>query len=140
MGAQCHERQRLMPVNESTLAPLVFDQLQQAMAGDPAGFTELYHDYLADAWQALRTLGDAVRQQQAEEVRAKAHHLKGSSMVLGARAVAQCASALEEMGRSADIRTAGAMLEQTRLALLAVQAELSTRLGVGVLPANDTAA
>ena len=105
-----------MPVNESTLAPLVFDQLQQAMAGDPAGFTELYHDYLADAWQALRTLGDAVRQQQAEEVRAKAHHLKGSSMVLGARAVAQCASALEEMGRSADIRTAGAMLDPISVA------------------------
>ena len=140
MGAKCHERQRPMPVNESTLAPLVFDQLQQAMAGDPDGFTELYRDYLADAWLALRILGDAVRQQQSEEVRVKAHHLKGSSMVLGAGGVAQCASALEEMGRSADIQTACAMLEQTRLALLAVQAELSIRLGVEVVPANETAA
>ena len=68
------------------MLPQVFDQLQQAMACDPAGFTELYRDYLADAWQALAMLRDAVQQQQAEEVRAKAHHLKGSSMVLGARA------------------------------------------------------
>jgi len=129
-----------MPVNETILAPQVFDHLRQAMACDPAGFAELYRDYLADAWQALRMLRDAVQQQQAEEIRAKAHQLKGSSLVLGARMVAQWASALEELGRDADIRGAGEMLERTRRALQDVQNELSDRLGAAVVPANRTAA
>ncbi len=127
-------------VNETTLASQTFDQLQQAMASDTAGFTELYRDYLTDAWQALRLLLDAVYQKQAAEVRSRAHHLKGSSMVLGARTVAQCASALEEMGSSADLQGAGAQLDRTRQALLQVQAELSRRLGAAVIPADKTAA
>ena len=129
-----------MPANETTLASQIFDQLQEAMASDTAGFTELYRDYLADAWQALRMLLDAVYQKRAAEVRSKAHQLKGSSMVLGARNVAQCASALEEMGRSADLQGAGAQLERTRQALLQVQAELLRRLGAAVIPADKTAA
>ena len=129
-----------MPANETTLAPQVFDQLQQAMAHDPAGFAELYRDYLADAWQALQMLRDAVQQHDANEVRTKAHQLKGGSLVLGARLVAQWASALEEMGRDADIRGAGEMLERTSRALQDVQAELSGRLGAAVVPANMTAA
>jgi HPt (histidine-containing phosphotransfer) domain-containing protein len=127
-------------VNETTIASQVFDQLQKAMACDPAGFTELYRDYLTDAWQSLRVLGDAVRQKQAEEIRARAHYLKGSSMVLGATAVAQCATALEEMGRNADVPGAATVLEHTRQALQEVQSELANRLGAGVIPANVTAA
>ncbi|HEY4901690.1 MAG TPA: Hpt domain-containing protein [Terriglobales bacterium] len=129
-----------MPVNETTLASQVFDQLRQAMASDPAGFTELYRDYLADAWQALQMLRKAVQQGQAEELRANAHRLKGSSLVLGAREVAQCASALEEMGRNADVRGAGAAMAQIERALLLVQTELSDRLGPAVVPADQTAA
>ena len=85
-------------------------------------------------------LREAVQQKQADEVRAKAHHLKGSSLVLGAHAVAQWASALEEMGRKADIQGGVAMLERTRQALQEVQTELSRRLGAAVIPADQTAA
>ncbi len=119
-----------MPANETTITSEIFDQLQRAMACDPAGLAELYRDYLADAWQALRMLRDAVQQKRAEEVRSKAHRLKGSSMVLGACAVAQCATALEEMGRQADVQGAAAMLERTLLALQEVQAELLTPVWV----------
>ena len=140
MGYSVSHKAVPMPVNETTLASQVFDQLQQAMACDPDGFMELYRDYLADAWHALRTLRDAAQLQRADDVRANAHHLKGSSMVLGARAVAQCASALEEMGRHADVQGAGAMLERTRQALQEVQSELSRRLGAAVVPGDKTAA
>ncbi|HEY4932601.1 MAG TPA: Hpt domain-containing protein [Terriglobales bacterium] len=129
-----------MPENENTLASQVFDQLRQAMASDAAAFTELYRDYLADAWRLLGMLREAVQQQQLEELRAKAHHLKGSSMVLGARAVAQCATSLEEMGRQADVQGAVAMLERTHQALQHVQSELADRLGAGVVPADKSAA
>src|ERR1035438_10375989 len=117
MGTRSRVERCPMPVNETTIASQVFDQLQKAMACDPDGFTELYRDYLTDAWQSLRVLGDAVRQQQAKEIRARAHHLKGSSMVLGATALAQCATALEEMGRNADVSGAATVLDRksTRL-------------------------
>ena len=129
-----------MPENETMLASQVFEQLQHAMASDPAGFTDLYRDYLADAWQMIALLRDAVQQQRAEEVCAKAHRLKGSSMVLGARAVAQCAAGLEESGRNADMQGACAMLERTQQALQQVQSELEGRLGAGVVPADKSAA
>jgi HPt (histidine-containing phosphotransfer) domain-containing protein len=129
-----------MAENETALASQVFDQLQQAMTADPAGLTELYRDYLADAWQALRTLCDAVQRRQEANVRTEAHRLKGSSLVLGARAVAQCASALEQIGLNADIQSTEALLDQTRHELRRVQAELSERLGAGVVPAGETAA
>ena len=117
MGNIAAVRESPVPVNE-TLASQTFDQLKQAMASDTEGFTGLYRDYLADAWQALRMLLDAVYQKQAAEVRSKAHHLKGSSMVLGARTVAQCASALEEMGRNADLQGAGAQLERPMISFI----------------------
>jgi HPt (histidine-containing phosphotransfer) domain-containing protein len=129
-----------MPENETTLASQVFEQLQRAMACDPEGFTDLYRDYLADAWQMIAMLRDAVQQQQAEEVRAKAHRLKGSSMVLGACAVAQCAAALEELGHTTDVQGVCAMLERTQQALQQVQSELAGRLGAGVVPAGESAA
>ena len=129
-----------MPMNETTLAPVVFDQLQQAMACDPPGFTELYRDYLADAGQALEALHDAVYRRQAGELRARAHHLKGSSLVLGAREVALCAAALEESGQSGDLQGTSAMVDRTRQALREVEAELASRLGSAVIPAEKTGA
>jgi HPt (histidine-containing phosphotransfer) domain-containing protein len=129
-----------MPVNETTLASTIFDQLQRAMARDPAGFTELYRDYLADAWETVGVLREGVVQRRPDDVRAGAHRLKGSSMVLGACGVAQCAAALEELGRIGDIEGAGPVLERTGQALREVEAELTARLGAGVVPAAKTGA
>jgi HPt (histidine-containing phosphotransfer) domain-containing protein len=129
-----------MPVNETTLASTIYDQLQRAMACDPAGFTELYRDYLADAWQAVGTVRDAVLGRKPDEVSAGAHRLKGSSMVLGACGVALCAASLEELGRSGKVEGAGPMLERTRQALREVEAELAVRLGAGVVPADRAGA
>lgn len=129
-----------MPVNETILASEVFGQLQQAMAADPAGFTELYRDYLANAWNTLRSLREAVQQENAEEVSEKAHYLKGSSLVLGARVVAQRAAALRELALNGDASAAEAGLKQLEQALQEVQAELADRLGAGVIPADRPAA
>jgi HPt (histidine-containing phosphotransfer) domain-containing protein len=129
-----------MPVNETTLASAIFDQLQRAMARDLTGFTELYRDYLADAWEAIGMLREGMLQRKPEEIRASAHRLKGSSMVLGACGVAQCAATLEELGRGGDIDSAGPVLERTRQALREVEAQLMVRLGGGVVPANKTGA
>jgi HPt (histidine-containing phosphotransfer) domain-containing protein len=127
-------------VKETTLKSDVFDQLQKAMAADPAGFTELYRDYLADAWQSLQSLRDSMQQGQAESVRAKAHYLKSSSLVLGARHVARYAALLEEAATTSDMKDASSVLQEVQDALRDVQAELKQRMGAAVVPAGETAA
>lgn len=128
-----------MPETETLLTPEVFDQLQAAMAADRAGFTELYRDYLADAWHTLRVLREAVRQQRPDETRDKAHYLKSSSLVLGAREVARHATKLEELARGSKI-TDELVIDRIADALTEVQAELAKRLGGGVLPVGRSAA
>jgi len=128
-----------MPDIETPLIAEVYDQLQRAMAANPAGFTELYRDYLADAWQTLQTLREAVRQHHREEICATAHYLKSSSLVLGARRVARHATMLEETARKSDIEEEVA-LERIAHALREVQDELAVRLGGAVIPAGRTAA
>jgi HPt (histidine-containing phosphotransfer) domain-containing protein len=129
-----------MPVNETVLASEVYDRLQEAMAANRADFTELYRDYLSDAWQTLRVLTEAVQQNQMGVVGSKAHYLKSSSLVLGARVVAQRAAVLEELGRNSEITGAGAALERASQALQEVQKELSERLGAEVVPKGQAVA
>jgi HPt (histidine-containing phosphotransfer) domain-containing protein len=129
-----------MPGTETPLTSDIFDQLERAMPGDRAGLTELYRDYLADAWETVQFIREAVqRPHQPEEIRQKAHCLKGSSLVLGARMVAQHASILEESARNSGANeecTLDKMIEAIR----AVQKELATRLGGEVIPEGRAAA
>lgn len=128
-----------MSNNETSLVPAVFDQLQNAMATDRVGFTDLYRDYLEDAWRTLEELREAVRQQRLPEVRDKAHYLKSSSLVLGAHEVALCVTRLEERARVAGV-IEEIEVERTADALSELQNELAQRLGSGVLPTGKTAA
>ena len=128
-----------MPETETPLTPEVFDQLQAAMAADKAGFTELYRDYLADAWRTLRLLRDAVRQQRPQVAREKAHYLKSSSLVLGAREVARHAGQIEELALVSEL-TDESVVDRLADALTEVRAELAKRLGGGVLPVGEAAA
>jgi hydroxypyruvate isomerase len=127
-----------MPGTETPLTAEVFDQLRQAMAADSTGFTELYREYLADAWHTLELLREAAPHRM-EEVRQRAHYLKSSSLVLGARIVARLAGTLEENARTS-VSTDKDALDRIAEALRAVQAELVERLGQGVVPADKTAA
>ena len=129
-----------MPVNETILATAVYDQLKQAMASDPDGFIELYREYLAEAWNTLHSLREAVQQHIAQDASEKENYLKGSSLVLGARLVARVAATLQELALNGDARGAEAGLKQIEQALLELQAELSDRLGARVIPARSTAA
>ena len=127
-----------MPGTETPLTTEVFDQLRQAMAADKAGFTELYREYLADAWHTLDQLREAAPH-QVEEVRQRAHYLRSSSLVLGAHTVARLAGLLEEKARTS-VSTDNDALDRIAEALREVQDELAERLGKGVIPADKTAA
>ena len=129
-----------MPAKETQLTDAVFEQLRHAMAADAAGFTAIYRDYLADARQTLRALRMCVKARHVGEVRAKAHYMRSSSLVLGAQGVARHAASLEQAAIAGQTERFGDLLKKTERAVNGIQLELYRRLGSGVLPADETAA
>jgi HPt (histidine-containing phosphotransfer) domain-containing protein len=127
-------------VSDESLAPDVFDHLQKAGTTDPAELAGLCRDYLTEARRTLAHLRSALVQKDAGRFRDRAHYLRGSSLIIGATAVARCCLALEQMGRNCELRDAAPLLDQTSAALDAVQAELAHRLGQSVVPVEGSAA
>lgn len=105
------------------------------MASDPAGFCELYRDYLCDAGQALNHLHLACDQNNGDDLRFQAHYLKGSSLVLGLPAVAQLCVEIGEAGRASEFALASRKLYELGELLSRVQSDLERRLGPEVIPA-----
>lgn len=127
-------------VAEVVIAREIFDRLRQATAGDPAVLTELCGEYIAEARATITKLQQALAEGNAPEFRERAHYLKGSSMMIGARQLSQCCAALEQMGRDSDLTAAEPALQQTIAALKAVEDELIQDLGPIALPAEGSAA
>lgn len=129
-----------MPVKETALTSAIFDQLRLAMSADPVGLAALYRDYLTDAWQGLQFLQESLQKREFADVKARAHSLKGSSLLLGAHVLARHAARFEDAAVATNLSDAGAVLEDMKQALRDVQRELASRIGPEVLPAGETAA
>jgi len=127
-------------VAHETIASDVFDRLQEATTADPKELTGLCRDYLSEARRTLGQLRSALAQRDAGRLRDRAHYLRGSSLVLGATAVARLCASLEQMGRNDELLNAAPVLVQASLALDAVQAELARRLGDSVVPVEGSVA
>jgi HPt (histidine-containing phosphotransfer) domain-containing protein len=127
-------------VSEPVLAREIFERLRQTTASNPEVLTELCRDYVFEARGAIRQIQQAVIQSDAAQVRERAHYLKGSSMMLGARELAACCAALEQMGRDSELNGAEPALQCAVAALQSVEAELSNQLGGKLLPEEGSAA
>lgn len=125
---------------EVVLAREIFDRLRQATAGDTGVLSELCREYIGEARSTIASLHQALAANNAPEFRERAHYLKGSSLMIGARQLAQHCAALEQMGRDSDLTAAGPALEQTVAALRAVEEELAKDVGPVALPAEGSAA
>ena len=128
------------PVAEVIIAREIFERLRQATAADPAVLAELCREYVVEARSTIVRLRKALTQRDAVEVRERAHYLKGSSLMIGARILAQCCTTLEQMGRDSELEAAEPVLEQAITALKAVEDELARELGSVALPAEGSAA
>jgi HPt (histidine-containing phosphotransfer) domain-containing protein len=127
-------------MKEDVLAPEVFGCLQQAMAQDSEGLVELCRDYLADARRTLECLHKDLLHRDAEQLCVHAHYLKGSSQVMGTKAVAQCCITIEGAARSGDFVSVKKLLSSARVAIDAAQAEMAARLGAPIVPIDKPAA
>jgi len=127
-------------VAESVIAREIFDRLRQATAGDSAVLAELCREYVGEARSTIVSLRKALTEGNAAEFRERAHYLKGSSLMIGARQVAQYCASLEQMGKDSDMIAAEPVLEKAATALRAVEEELTKDLGPVALPAEGSAA
>ena len=107
------------------------------MKGDRDGLAELYREYLAEGRRTFAKLSKAIEERQAEQLRNSAHYLKGSSQVVGAKALVQCCTSLEQKGRNSDFSDVEQLLGLTLQELDRLESELAERLGPSVIPAAD---
>ena len=127
-------------VTDKLIASDAFERLRQMTASRPAELVEICREFLSEAGKTLAQLRNAFTLKQAEELRNRAHYLKGSSLIVGATGVTRCCASLEAMGKKGDWSEAEAMLDQLSAALPAVEQEFVKILGPGVLPGKGPAA
>ncbi|HUE87928.1 MAG TPA: response regulator [Vicinamibacterales bacterium] len=110
------------PVGSSAGQRLVFDE-QAALAhagGDRRLLTEVIAFFQSDSPATLRRIDRAIKRTDAEALRHAAHALKGALATVGSPAGREAAMALEQAGRSGNLRAARelyATLHQTIVAL-----------------------
>jgi HPt (histidine-containing phosphotransfer) domain-containing protein len=121
-------------VTQPVLAREIFDRLRQATANNPEMLIELCRDYIVEARTAVAEIHVALDGNDAARLRDRAHYLKGSSMMMGARELSQRCSSLEQMGRDSDLTGAESEYAGAVSALKEVEAELQRELGPAVLP------
>jgi HPt (histidine-containing phosphotransfer) domain-containing protein len=127
-------------VTDNLISVDTFNRLRQMTASRPAELVEICHEFLNEAQRTLAHLRNAFTLKQAEELRNRAHYLKGSSMIVGAVGVTQCCTSLEAMGKKGNLNEAEPVLEQLSGALKAVEQEFVKILGPEVLPVEESAA
>jgi len=82
------------------------EHLNRSTGGNQKLMRSLVEILFADAPKALARIGRAIAQNDAAEVAAAAHLLKGSLAIFGASASVESARSLEAMGRAANLREA----------------------------------
>jgi signal transduction histidine kinase/HPt (histidine-containing phosphotransfer) domain-containing protein/FixJ family two-component response regulator len=82
------------------------EHLSRSTGGNQKLMQSLVEILFADAPKALARIGRAIAQNDAAEVAAAAHLLKGSLAIFGASASVESARSLEAMGRAANLREA----------------------------------
>jgi len=127
-------------VSEPALAREIFERLRQATANQPDVLAELCRDYVSEARKTLDQIGRALADADVRQLRERAHYLKGSSMMIGARELSDSCARLEQMGRDGQLSEAAPELAQATAALKTVEAELLRELGPAAVPEHGSAA
>ena len=121
-------------MSDAVLATEIFDRLRQAAAATPGVLEELCRDYVIEARATMSQIREAVSAKDPERLRDRAHYLKGSSMMIGARVLSQYCASLEAMGRDRKLEAASSELDGAACALSAVESELLREVGPSALP------
>lgn len=78
--------------------------LHQSCGGDNDFARELFEEYQQRVLELLQSIKSSLSAGQSEEIRKAAHELKGSSLTLGAMAMAQISRTVEDGCRSGQVQ------------------------------------
>ena len=87
-------------------SPVEIEQIQKVADGDVEFERDLIETFLSDSEEQLRGLEVALGEQDAEEIRGRAHAIKGSSANVGAKAVQELAYQMEKIGAGKELAQA----------------------------------
>jgi CheY-like chemotaxis protein/HPt (histidine-containing phosphotransfer) domain-containing protein len=115
------------------------EHLNRSTGGNQKLMRSLVEILFADAPKALARIGRAIAQNDAAEVAAAAHLLKGSLAIFGASASVESARSLEAMGRAANLREAPLEFRTLETEFARLRAELAplAKNAKPVKPASD---
>ena len=102
------------------------NELLETTGNDPAFLAELVDTYLVDSVALLATMQQAVRGDDASQLRRAAHSLKSSSASFGARALVALCQELEDRANMGALDDALTRLGQVEAAFAEVERELRT--------------
>ena len=106
-------------VPESNLTqsvPVSIEQIREVADGDTEFERELIETFLTDSEEQIQLLEVAVREKDADEVRVRAHTIKGSSANAGAKRVQEVACEMERIGSSNELEEAEAVFSLLKAA------------------------
>jgi len=116
------------PATAGTVAGVsggAIEHLSRSTGGNQKLMHSLVEILFADAPKALARIGRAIAQNDATEVAAAAHLLKGSLAIFGASASVESARSLEAMGRAANLREAPLEFRTLETEFSRLQSELA---------------
>jgi signal transduction histidine kinase/DNA-binding response OmpR family regulator len=93
-------------MNPSRARPVEIEQIQEVADGDVEFERDLIETFLSDSEEQIRRLEGALREQDAEEVRGRAHTIKGSSANVGAKVMQELAYQMERIGAGKELAQA----------------------------------
>ena len=93
-------------LNPLQARPVEIEQIQEVADGDIEFERDLIETFLSDSEEQIRALEVALGEQDAEEVRGRAHTIKGSSANTGAKAMQELAYQMEKIGAGKELAQA----------------------------------
>jgi CheY-like chemotaxis protein/HPt (histidine-containing phosphotransfer) domain-containing protein len=108
--------------------PVSIEQIQEIADGDAEFECELIETFLSDSEQQIQLLEVALRARNGEEVRCRAHTLKGSSANAGANDMQEIAYRMEQAGANEEFSRALETLSNLKCAFEEARQYLQTYL------------
>jgi len=106
LGSAASSGKVVPELNPSQARPVEIEQIQEVADGDIEVELDLIETFLSDSEEQIRGLEVALGEQDAEEVRGRAHTIKGSSANAGAKVMQELAYQMETIGADKELAQA----------------------------------
>ena len=108
--------------------PIDYERIEDATGGDREFLEELVDIFLTDADERVEELKDALSKGEADTFSRTAHKLKGSSANMGAVRLTDIAKDMEQLGKTASLSGAEALMQPLQDELIRVRETLEQML------------